>query len=136
MIDRFCFAFTLTFCTGALCVAISNCKPIIKLSSTQQFMRESKGGGRVSGFTEKSLSYQASIQCWAIIHQPAKRHLNSETMFRWRADYSPLSVLLESSPLTTPLPKTKQKKQRCQIGTSCQNFLGPHIQLNSPPAFS
>ena len=29
-----------------------------------------------SGSPEKSQSYQASIQCWAIICTPAKRHLN------------------------------------------------------------
>ena len=29
-----------------------------------------------SGSPEKSQSYQASIQCWAIIGTPAKHHLN------------------------------------------------------------
>ena len=30
----------------------------------------------LSGSPEKSQSYQASIQCWAIVDPPAKRHLN------------------------------------------------------------
>ena len=34
------------------------------------------GGGQGSGSPEKSQSYQASIQCWATISPPAKRHLN------------------------------------------------------------
>ena len=47
----------------------------------------------------KNRSYQASIQCWAIIRTPGKRHL---TAFRWRADDGPLKVVLGSSlPLST-----------------------------------
>ena len=42
----------------------------------------------------KNRSYQASIQCWAIIGMPAKRHLMA---FRWRADDGPLIVVLGSS---------------------------------------
>ena len=37
----------------------------------------------------KNRSYQASIQCWAIIGTPAKRHLMA---FRLRADDGPLIV--------------------------------------------
>ena len=37
----------------------------------------------------KNHSYQASIQCWAIIGTPAKRHLMA---FRWRTDDGPLIV--------------------------------------------
>ena len=33
-----------------------------------------------SGFPEISLSYQASIQCWAIISPSAKRHLNGVSL--------------------------------------------------------
>ena len=41
----------------------------------------------------KNRSYQASIQCWAIIGTPAKRHLMHLMMaFRWRADDGPLIV--------------------------------------------
>ena len=46
---------------------------------------------------------QASIQRWAIIGTPAKRHLKA---FRWRADDGPLFVLFGSSP--------RRKKKRCQ----------------------
>ena len=42
----------------------------------------------------KNRNYQASIQCWAIISTPAKRHLIA---FRWRADNGPLIVVLGSS---------------------------------------
>ena len=62
---------------------------------------EGGGGGRVSGphpeksqnirvsrkywsgTPEKSQSYQASIQCWAIIDPPAKHHLNGISPFKW-----------------------------------------------------
>ena len=43
-----------------------------------------------------SQNYQASIQRWAIIGTPAKRHLKA---FRWRADDGPLLVIFGSSPL-------------------------------------
>ena len=44
-------------------------------------------------------SYQASIQRWAIISTPAKRHLMA---FRWLANAGPLIVVLGSSlPLST-----------------------------------
>ena len=65
-------------------------------------MRGSKGGGgakgsdppeksqKIKGFLVilariryKPQSYQASIQCLAIIGTPAKRHLASETPFTW-----------------------------------------------------
>ena len=38
-----------------------------------------------------SQSYEASVQHWAIIGTPAKRH------FRWRADDGPLLVIFGSS---------------------------------------
>ena len=41
-----------------------------------------------------SQNYQASIQRWAIIGTPAKRHLKA---FRWRADDGPLLVIFGSS---------------------------------------
>ena len=47
----------------------------------------------------KNRSCEASIQCWAFIGMPAKRHLMA---FRWRADDGPLKVGLGSSlPLST-----------------------------------
>ena len=42
----------------------------------------------------KNRSYQASIQCRAIIGTPVKRHLMA---FHWRADDGPLIVVLGSS---------------------------------------
>ena len=54
----------------------------------------------------KNRSYQASIQCWAIIDTPAKRHLMA---FRWRADDGPLIVVLGSS-----LPSSKKQKKKKQ----------------------
>ena len=56
----------------------------------------------------KNRSYQANIQCWAIIGTPVKRHLMA---FRWRADDGPLIVVLGS------LKKRKKKKERCQSWT-------------------
>ena len=44
----------------------------------------------------KSRSYLASIQYWAIIGMPAKRHL---MMFCWQADDGPLIVVLGLPPL-------------------------------------
>ena len=58
----------------------------------------------------KNPSYQASIQCWAIIGTPAKRHLMA---FRWRADDGPLMVVLGSS-LPSSTKKKQKKKKRCQ----------------------
>ena len=52
--------------------------------------------------------YQASIQCWAIIGTPAKRHLMA---FRWQADDVPLIVVLGSS-LPSSTKKNKNKKQK------------------------
>ena len=37
----------------------------------------------------KNRSCEASIQCWAFVGMPAKRHLMA---FRWRADDGPLKV--------------------------------------------
>ena len=57
-----------------------------------------------SGSPEKSQSCKASIQCWAIIGPPAKRHLMA---FRWWADDSPHIVVLNSffpSPLMKKIP--------------------------------
>ena len=69
---------------------------------------ESRGGDKDSGpcplwvrIPEKSLSHQASIQNWAFIGTPAKRHLMA---FRWRADDDPLIVVFGSS-LLPPLIK-------------------------------
>ena len=54
----------------------------------------------------KNRSYQASIQCWAIIGMPGKRHLMA---FRWHADDGPLKVVLGSS-LPSSTKKNKNKK--------------------------
>ena len=58
-----------------------------------------------SRFPEKSQSYQASIQCWAIIGTPAKRLLMA---FPWRADDGPILVVFGSS-LPHQLKKTLVK---------------------------
>ena len=57
-------------------------------------MGGSREGDRRSGPPEKSQSYQASIPCWAIIGQPAKRHLNGVSLAGWwRLIYSDLWIL-------------------------------------------
>ena len=93
--------------------------------NTDNHMGGSRGGDRGSGppwkFTKikgflailvrspwKSQSYQASIQCWAIIGTPAKRRLMA---FRWWTDDGPLIVVFGSS-----LPSSITKK-RCQSWT-------------------
>ena len=63
----------------------------------------------------KNRSYQASIQCWAIIGTPAKRHLMA---FRWRADDGPLIVVLGSS-----LPSSTKKKV-VKVGPPLTTFSG------------
>ena len=52
---------------------------------------------------QKNRSYQARIQCWAIIGTLAKRHLMA---FHWQADDGPLKTALESF-----LPSSKKKKK-------------------------
>ena len=48
-----------------------------------------------------SRSYQASIQCWAILDPIPKRHLNA---FRWWDDDGQYSAVFESS-----IPKSTKK---------------------------
>ena len=57
-----------------------------------------------SGSPNKSQSYKASIQCWAIVGPPAKRHLNGVSLAgrRW-----PLILIFGSS-----LPLSTKKKRR------------------------
>ena len=63
----------------------------------------------------KNSSYQANIQCWAIIGTPGKCHFMA---FRWQANDSPLIVVLESSlPSSTKKKKKKKKKKHCQSWT-------------------
>ena len=59
---------------------------------------------------KKSQSYQANMQCCAIIGPPAKRHLNGVTAFRRRADDCPLIVYLDPSSLIL-------KKKNCRSWT-------------------
>ena len=47
-----------------------------------------------SGSPEKSKSYQASVQCWAIIGTPAKRNLNGVSL---AADDGPILVVFGST---------------------------------------
>ena len=65
----------------------------------------------------KNRSYQASIQCWAIIDTPAKRHLMA---FSWRTDDGLLIVVLGSS-----LPSSTEKKTRL-----LQNFLDQRMKMS------
>ena len=65
---------------------------------------EGGAGVRTPGKSQNNL---ASIQCWAIIGPPAKRHLNEKLAFRWQADYGPLSVVIGLS-----LPSSTEKKQQ------------------------
>ena len=64
----------------------------------------------------KNHSYQASIQCWAIIGRPAKRHLMA---FGWWADDGPFIVEFGSS-----LPSST-KKNLSKVDPLWQNFLDP-----------
>ena len=59
------------------------------------------------GSPEKSQSYQASIQCWAIISMPAKRHLNGISM----AGQDGLLIVVFGSSLPSSTKKTTTKKQ-------------------------
>ena len=64
----------------------------------------------------KNRSYQASIQCLAIISMPAKRH---SMAFRWRADDGLLIVVLGSS-----LPSSTRKKNNVKIGPPLTKLSG------------
>ena len=53
----------------------------------------------------KNRSYQPSIQCWAIIAPPAKRHLNG-----WRANDGPFIAVFRSS-----IPSSTKKKTQKNV---------------------
>ena len=75
-----------------------------------------------SGYPEKSQSYmyQASIQCWAIIGPPAKRHLNGVSLAdRWWPAF--LEVFGSS------LPSSTKKKTLSKLDTLWQNLLDPRM---------
>ena len=57
-------------------------------------LKNHKNRGFSSNIGLKNGSYQARIQCWAIIDTPAKRHLMA---FRWRPDDGLLIAALGSS---------------------------------------
>ena len=65
----------------------------------------------------KSQSYQASIQCWAIIGPPAKRHLNGVSR---RAVDSPL---ISGIWILPPLIKLKKKTLSQSCTPSDKTFL-------------
>ena len=65
----------------------------------------------------KNHSYQAIIQCWAIIGTPAKRHLMA---FCWRADDCPFIVVLGSSPPSS----TENKKKDVRVGPQLTKLSG------------
>ena len=60
----------------------------------------------------KNRSYQASIQCWAIIGTPAKRAFMA---FRRRTNDGPL-IVYSDLPSPHQLKKKKKKKKHCQSG--------------------
>ena len=64
----------------------------------------------------KNRSCEASIQCWAFIGMPAKRHLMA---FRWRADDGPLKVGLGSS-----LPSSTLKTNVVKVGSPLTKLSG------------
>ena len=76
-----------------------------------------------SGSPEKSQSYQASIQCLAIIGPPVKHHFNDISLVGlwWPA----FSVIVR--PLLSSLTKSKERgRKHCQSWTPFwQNFLDP-----------
>ena len=80
------------------------------------------------GSPEKSQSYQPSIQCWASICPPPKRHFNSVLLAdQWWPIYSDIWILYP------PSTKTKNtKKKRCQSWTpSDRTFrLDPRMVLH------
>ena len=69
----------------------------------------------------KNCSFQARIQCWAIIGTPAKLHLMA---FCWRANDGLLLVVLDP-PSPSQLKKQNKKLQRWT--PSGKNFLDPHM---------
>ena len=68
----------------------------------------------------KNRSYQDTIQCWAIIGTPAKRHL---MVFRWKTDDDPLIVVLGSS-----LPSST-KKSNVNVGPPLTKLSGSAHEL-------
>ena len=62
-----------------------------------------------SGFPEIAQGYKSSIQCWAIIGTPAKRHLNGVSLAgRWWPSFSSIYML-------SPFIKKKKKKKKKKI---------------------
>ena len=64
---------------------------------------------------------EASIQCWAFIGMPAKRHLMA---LRWRADDGPLTVGLGSS-----LPLSTLKTNVVKVGSPLTKLSGSTHEL-------
>ena len=73
-----------------------------------------------SGSPEKSQSYHASIQCWATIGPPSKRHLYGDL---WLAYDGPLLLLFGSS-LPSHKKETKTKKKLVIVGSPLVIFSG------------
>ena len=90
-------------------------------------MRGSRGGDRgPDPPPEKSQSYQASIQCCAIIGLPAKHQQNTIKMvFCWRAiiDNGPSAIWI----LSSFLPSSKTKKMLSELDPLWQYFLDPRM---------
>ena len=69
----------------------------------------------------KNRSCEASIQCWAFIGMPAKRHLMA---FRWRVDDGPLKVRLGSS-----LPSSTLKTNVVKVESPLTKLSGSAHEL-------
>ena len=68
----------------------------------------------------KNCSYQASIQCWAIIGTPAKRHLMA---FHWWADDG-LLIGIHGSSLSLSTKKTQKHKNVVKVGPPLTKLSG------------
>ena len=71
-------------------------------------------------------SYQASIQCWAIISPLAKRHFNGASLFgRWCPTFSGICLDHLSSPQLKIHNNKKKKTTTSELDPYWQNFLDP-----------
>ena len=85
--------------------------------------------GKSSRSPEKSQSYQASIQCWAIMGMPVKRH------FSWWANVGPLIVVFGSylpSSTHPPLTKLSGFAHECLPVFACLSLPAKSTRFNFP----
>ena len=78
----------------------------------------------------KSQSYQSSIQCWAIIGPPVKRHLNGISLAgHWWPVNSGIWILPHLIKLKNKKTKTKKTSK---LDPLWQNFLDPRMFIQLP----